>query len=153
METFDTLEVDHIIEKYGSDRSFLISMLHDVQAKYRFLPEDVLRYISHKLDIPLINIYRIATFYKSFSLTPKGKHQIRVCLGTACHVRGGQRILDSLERNLGVKTGETTEDEKFTLERVNCVGCCALGPVVVVDKEYHGNMEVSKVEKVIEKYS
>ena len=146
-------KVDSIIEKYEAKKSALISMLHDVQAEFNWLPKDALVHISKKLKVPLSDIFGIASFYKAFSLEPRGKHLVRVCLGTACHVRGGQRILDTLERVLGIKTGETTPDRKFTLERVNCLGCCALGPVVVVDDEYHGGMQSTKVKKILSNYT
>jgi len=142
-------DIKTIIEKYNHDPSQLISMLHDIQAKYNYLPKDVLKFISDKLKIPLSDVYQVATFYKAFSLKPKGKHIIKVCLGTACHVRGAQRILESVERTIGVKSGETTKDNIFSLESVNCLGCCALGPVIVVDKEYHGKMSPDKVGNIL----
>ena len=105
--------------------------------------------ISKKLEIPLINIYGIATFFKSFSLTPRGKHLLTVCIGTACHVRGGPRILEELERKLKIKAGETTEDKLYTLESVNCLGCCAIGPIVMKDGEYFGQMTIGKVSSQV----
>jgi NADH-quinone oxidoreductase subunit E len=124
----------------------LISTLEDIQAHYNYLPEEALREVSEQLAIPLRDIYGVATFYHLFSLTPKGKHIITVCVGTACHVRGGTRMVDIISRELGIQPGETTPDLEFTLETVNCLGACALGPIVVVDKEYHGNMNSSKVD-------
>ncbi|MEW6070027.1 MAG: NADH-quinone oxidoreductase subunit NuoE [Candidatus Thermoplasmatota archaeon] len=150
---FNRSEIDAIAAKYERDKSYLICMLHDIQAKYHYLPEKVLRYLAERLDVSPVQIYRIATFYKAFSLKPKGKHLVRVCLGTACHVRGGLRILETVERSLGVKAGETTPNGKFTLERVNCLGCCALGPVIVVDDEYHGKVTSAKAEKIISSYT
>jgi len=145
-------DVEKIIEKYNYDVSELIAVLHDTQAKYNYLPKEALEIISEKLKVPLPDVYQIATFYKAFSLEPRGKHHIRVCLGTACHVRGAQRVMESVERTLGIKNNETTEDGMFTLESVNCLGCCALGPVIVIDKDYHGKLNSSKVEKILKKY-
>ena len=123
----------------------LIGILQDIQDKYRYIPEDAVKIVSKKLALPLIHVYGVATFYNSFNLKPVGKHLITVCLGTACHVRGGARIVDAISRNLGVEPGETTPDFKFTLQTVNCLGCCAIGPIVVVDSEYYGQMTPSKV--------
>jgi NADH:ubiquinone oxidoreductase subunit E len=128
-------------------------ILQDIQNVYRYLPEDALRIVTDKLDIPFSQLYEVATFYRSFSLEPKGEHEIKVCLGTACHLRGGPLILENFERELGVRSGETTRDMSFTLETVNCVGACALAPLVVVDGEYHGNNNSSSVKKILKKYS
>ena len=148
----DLSKVDTIMSKYGYEEEFLILILHDIQAEYKYLPKDVLIYVAENLKVPLALVYSIATFYKAFSLEPRGKYLIRVCLGTACHVRGGQRILDTLERVLGIKSGETTPDRKFTLEQVNCLGCCAIGPVIVVGDEYHDRVQSAKVEKILSSY-
>jgi NADH-quinone oxidoreductase subunit E len=145
-------DVEKIVEKYDFNSTELIAVLHDIQEKYNYLPKDALEIVSEKLKIPLSSIYQIATFYKAYSLKPRGKHHIRVCLGTACHVRGAQRVLDSVERVLGIKPDETTEDGMYSLETVNCLGCCALGPVMVVDKNYHGQMDSNKVVKFLKKY-
>jgi len=145
-------DVEKIMEKYHYDPSQLIAVLHDTQAKYNYLPKDVLEIISDKLKIPLPDVYQVTTFYKAFSLNPRGKHLIKVCLGTACHVRGAQRVLESVERTIGIKSGETTDDGKFSLETVNCLGCCALGPVIVVDNEYRGKMTSGKVGNILKKY-
>ena len=126
-------EVEQIVKNRQSKKQEVIMMLQDIQEKYNYLPQDILKDLSHMLEIPLSKIYSIATYYKSFSLEPKGKHLCQVCLGTACHVRGGARISETLERELNIKDGETTKDQLFTLESVNCVGACALGPVVVID--------------------
>ncbi|MCP2598368.1 NAD(P)H-dependent oxidoreductase subunit E [Candidatus Aminicenantes bacterium AC-335-L06] len=126
-------------------------MLQDVNEEFRYLPEDILKFISIKFGIPLSEIYNMATFYKAFSLKPRGKHVISVCLGTACHVRGAPRILEEIKRILNIKEGETTEDRLFTLETVNCLGACALGPIVVVDNKYHGQMTIRKTSKLIER--
>jgi len=127
--------------------------LQDIQAEYRYLPEDALMEVSHSLEIPLSQVYSVATFFRAFSLEPTGRHLIDVCLGTACHVRGAVRILERLERELGIKHGETTKDLDFTLETVNCVGACALGPIVIADGEYSGEMTADKVKPLIERYS
>ena len=130
----------------------MIQILLDVQNEYKWLPENVLRRISERLDVAFSEVYRTASFYKALSLTPRGRHLIRICMGTACHVRGSPRLLDKIEQFLNIKAGETTRDLKFTLERVNCLGCCALGPVMVVDTEFHGNLVPAKVEKIINEY-
>lgn len=144
--------IKDIIAKYGVDPAQIIAMLQDLQNAKRYLPEEDLRELAAALGISLAHIYRIATFFKAFSLEPKGEHIISVCVGTACHVRGASRILDELERQLGVASGETTADQKFSLETVNCLGACALGPVVVVDQEYHGDMTPGQVNKLMENY-
>jgi NADH-quinone oxidoreductase subunit E len=143
--------IDEIIDEHRGAKSALIQILLDVQSRNHWLPNAALMWISERLGVPMSQILHISTFYKAFSLKPRGEHLIRVCLGTACHVRGGQRILEEAERILGIKAGETTPDLKFTLERVNCLGCCALGPVMVVDDEYHGKLAPSKVEKILSK--
>jgi NADH:ubiquinone oxidoreductase subunit E len=144
-------DIEEIVEKNGKKKAALIPVLQDVQDKYNYLPEDALRIVSELLCIPLIDVYCLATFYKSFSLTPRGKHLINVCLGTACHVRGAPRILEEVERKLGIAEGETTEDKEYSLETVNCLGACALGPVVVVDDVYHGQMTIRKVSSLLKK--
>ena len=149
----DLKKTDIILEKYENDETFLIPILQDIQAEYNYLPRDILSYIAEKLSISLIQVYSVATFFKAFSLRPRGKHQINVCLGTACHVRGAVNVLQKIERTLGIKNGETTEDMQFTLETVNCLGACALGPIMVVDGEYHGHMNSMKVDSVLKKYN
>ena len=127
----------------------LLSVLQDIQAKYGYLPEEKLIETAETLDMPLIDVYGVATFYKSFSLTPKGRHQVKVCLGTACHVRGASRIDKEVERKLGIGPGETSEDGEFSLETVMCLGCCAIGPVVVIDGKYYGQVTPTKVESIL----
>ena len=146
-------KVGQILGKYQHDKSLLVSILQDIQAEYRYLPEDALLEVSHSLGVPLSQVYSVATFFRAFSLEPTGRHLINVCLGTACHVRGAIRILERLERELGIKRGETTKDLDFTLETVNCVGACALGPIVITDGEYSGEMTADKVKPLIERYS
>ena len=141
-------KLDAILDRYDRNPAQLIPILQDVQAEENYLPRETLEAISEKLDVPLVRIYAVATFYKAFSLKPRGKHIIQVCMGTACHVRGGARILDKMMRDLGVGPGETTKDMGFTLETVNCLGACALGPIVVVDGEYHGQMNPPKWDKI-----
>jgi NADH:ubiquinone oxidoreductase subunit E len=140
----DTGKIDRLVRKNGMGRDSLIPILQDIQREFNWLPMEALEIVSKELDIPLMDVYGVATFYRTFSLKPRGKHIITVCLGTACHVRGGQRIADFLSREMGIVPGETTEDMKFTLETVNCLGACALGPIVVVNGEYHGQMTTSK---------
>lgn len=140
--------VDECVERHGD---FLIPILQDIQEQYNYLPEESLREVAEKLEIPLRDVYGVATFYRSFSLTPKGKHIITVCVGTACHVRGGARIAETISRELDLKPGETSEDLEFTLETVNCLGCCAIGPIVVVDGEYHGMVTNQKALSLVRK--
>lgn len=149
----DLTMVESIIDGYNCEHGMLISILQDIQAEYNYLPKETLIHVAEKLDIPLIQVYRVATFFKTFSLKPRGKHLINVCLGTACHVRNAVRVKEKIERELGIKAGDTTDDLNFTLETVNCLGACALGPIVVVDGEYHGQMNTVKVDKVLAKYS
>jgi NADH-quinone oxidoreductase subunit E len=144
-----TEKVDSLIDSYTGEKEQLISLLQDIQAEFNYLPGDVLIKISQKLDIPLSQVFSVATFFRAFSLKPKGRHLVTICTGTACHVRGGQRLVDKVERDYGIKSGETTEDMKFTLETVNCLGCCALGPVVVVDGKYESQMNADKLDRVL----
>ena len=144
-------KIDQIINKYQGDASLLIQVLLEIQRENRWLPNEALKKVSKKLGVPLNQIQHIATFYKAFSLIPRGRHEVQICLGTACHVRGGPRILDRVEEVLGIQAGQTTTDMKFTLETVNCLGCCALGPVMVVDGKYHGKIAPTKAEEVLKK--
>jgi len=147
----DPQVVCDILEKHGFQRAALIAILQDIQAKVNYLPRKALVQVAKSLDLALTDVYEVATFYKAFSLEPKGKHTLKVCLGTACHVRGGTRILDYLETRLDVKAGGTTQDLAFTLESVNCLGACALGPVMVVDRRYHGRVSPHKIEPILKK--
>ncbi|MDP8239238.1 MAG: NAD(P)H-dependent oxidoreductase subunit E [Candidatus Hatepunaea meridiana] len=142
-------DIQDIVEKSKQTRGGLIGMLQDIQARYSYLPEEALSYISEHTNRSLVDIYGVATFYKSFSLTPRGKHLCSVCLGTACHVRGAPMIAEEFERQLGIKAGQTTKDKEFTLETVNCLGACALGPIVVVDGQYFSNVKTSKVKQIL----
>ena len=147
-----TEKVDSLIDGYTDKKEQLISLLQDIQAEFNYLPQDVLVKVSQKLDIPLSQVFSIATFFRAFSLKPRGRHLITVCLGTACHIRGGQRLVDKIERDYGIKPGETTEDMRFSLETVNCLGCCALGPVAVVDGKYEGNLSPDKLDRALRAY-
>ena len=148
----DISRVDEIVEKYGLEQRGLIPSLLDIQKVYNYLPPDALHRVGERLKVPMIQIYQVASFYKAFSLEPRGKHIITVCLGTACHVRGAERLIDHVGQELNIQPGETTPDYQFTLEAVNCLGTCALGPVMVVDGKYYGNMIASKVERVLSRY-
>ena len=142
-------KVKSVLDRYQRDPGMLVSVLQDVQAEYNYLPKKALVQVSQGLDIPLTQVYSVASFFKAFSLKPRGRHLINVCLGTACHVRGAVRILEEIERQLGINPGETTEDFKYTLERVNCVGACALGPIVIIDDTYSGQMKTDKVKTLL----
>lgn len=144
--------VECSIRKYGAKKEALIPILQDIQSDLNWLPEETLKAVAEKLEVPLMEVYGVASFYRTFSLKPRGKHIVTVCVGTACHVRGGQRIVDQISRELDINPGETTEDMNFTLETVNCLGCCAIGPIVVVDGEYYGEMTTRKVKSVLDKY-
>ena len=133
-------KVTEIVQKYNSDKGFLVPILQDVQKEYNYLPREALNALSTVLSLPISRIYEVATFYKAFSLTPRGRHQLSLCLGTACHVRGATLLQDNIERTLDIKAGETSDDLEFTFETVNCLGACALGPILVVDEEYKGHM-------------
>jgi len=145
-------DIDSIVDKYGGDASALIQILLDIQAKYRWVSKPAMIWISERLGVPMSRIYHTATFYKVLSLKPQGLHMIRVCLGTACHVRGGSKIMETVERILNVKEGETTTDGLFSVEGVNCLGCCALGPVMTIDGEYYGGLKSAAVEKILSNY-
>lgn len=145
-------KVAAIINKYNADKEQLIPILQDTQAEFHYLPKEVLTQVSDTMGIPLSRVYSVATFFKAFSLKPRGKHLINVCLGTACHVRGTSKVLEQLERSLNASRGETTSDFKFTLETVNCMGCCALGPVVNIDGEYFGQLSADKVDSLLARY-
>lgn len=151
METQE-LKVKSYITKYNNEKKALISILQDIQEEYNYLPQEALEIVSGTLGIPLIDIIGVATFYRAFSLEPRGKHIITVCTGTACHIRGGPKILDAFEKKLNIEAGNTTEDSQFTLETVACLGCCAIGPVVVVDSDYHAQTTIRKVNPILKKY-
>ena len=145
-------KVRSFIAKYNNEKKALISILQAIQADCNYLPQDALKIVSETLCIPLIDIIGVATFYRSFSLEPRGKHLVTVCMGTACHVRGGLKILDEFERKLKIEPGQTTKDGQFTLETVACLGCCAIGPVVVVDSKYYAQTTIRNVGSILKKY-
>jgi NADH-quinone oxidoreductase subunit E len=144
--------IEEIIGKYPDDASSLIQILLEIQRENRWLPDEAIEKVSHKLNVPLNRIQHIVTFYKAFSLVPKGRHEIHVCTGTACHVRGAARLLDSVQDCIGIGPGETDSEYHFSLETVGCVGCCALGPVMVIDGDYHGKMSPSRSQEVLKQY-
>jgi len=150
--SIDFIKVESIIESYPKGQGSLMAVLQDIQSEYNYIPKELLIYASKKMDIPLSKVYAVSTFYNAFSSIPKGRNTIKVCLGTACHVRGVGRILEELERKLGVKAGETTEDKKFTLETVNCLGACALGPVIIVNEEYFGKVIPDNISSILNKF-
>lgn len=147
---YDVAEaMTEIIDRYQAKPTALIMVLQDIQRHYRYLPKPALELLAQKLDLPIAQIYGVATFFRAFSLKPKGKHHICVCTGTACHVRQANVIVDKFQRDLGIDPGGTTPDLEFSLETVNCLGACALGPLVTVDDSFHGNMTVSKVDRIL----
>ncbi len=148
----DLSKVEAILDKHELTPRSLIPALLEIQGEFNYLPPEAIQQVSQRMKVPMIQVYQVASFYKAFSLEPRGKHIVTVCLGTACHVRGSDRLIDQVGRLLGIEPGQTTEDYQFTLEGVNCLGTCALGPVMVVDGKYYGNMTATKVERVIKKY-
>jgi NADH-quinone oxidoreductase subunit E len=148
----EVAEFETIIKKHPQEKKYLMPILQDIQAKFNYLPQNALTKVSEALEVPLMDVISIATFYNIFSLTPRGKHVITICLGTACHVRGAPLVLEEFKRRLKIKVGETTEDNLFTLETVNCLGACALGPIAVIDGDYYGQMKIRKVDKLIKKF-
>jgi NADH:ubiquinone oxidoreductase subunit E len=152
-DTIDIMELDHIIgEEYGNDKENLIMILQAIQRRYNYLPQPAVAYLAAKLDLPLSKIYGVATFYSTFSLEPRGRHIISVCLGTACHVRGAERIRERIHETLCIADGQTTPDMRFTLESVRCIGCCSLGPVIKVDEDMHARIPTDKVVQILDSY-
>lgn len=145
-------EIDSILTRYGGKPSQILAILQDIQAQEKYLPQEILQEVSQRTNIPLTHIFRLATFYNALSIKPRGRHKIDVCLGTACHVRGGERIMNRLERDLGIAKGETTKDKRFTLDSVRCVGCCSLGPVVVIDGSVFGRLTQDKVNGLLKEF-
>ena len=144
--------IDQIIDNHQGEASSLIQILLDIQSENHWLPKESLDRVSQRLDVPISQIQHIATFYKAFSLVPKGRHRVNICMGTACHVRGAGRVLEKVEEYTGIKPGETDLDLKFSLETVNCLGCCALGPVLEIDENTHGKISPAKTEDVLKSY-
>jgi len=145
---FEPIELAKTIERNGTGDS-LISVLEEVQSRYRYLPQEAMILVSERMGVPLSQVYSVATFYNAFSLERRGRHTICVCVGTACHVRGAPRVLAHLENRLGIKSGETTSDWNYSLDTVHCLGACALGPIVVTDEQYHGQMTERKVDQLL----
>ncbi len=143
--------IDTIIDRYEKAPSALLAIMQDVQDQERYLPREAMDRIAEQLEVPVARVYQMATFFESFHLEPRGKHICTVCMGTACHVRGALRLVEELERDLDIPSGQTTEDLMFTIEEVNCVGACALGPLVIIDGEYHGTMTSDRLGKVVKK--
>jgi NADH-quinone oxidoreductase subunit E len=152
MSEMDIKRLDEIIDKYEGQDGFLIQLLLDLQNEFNWIPKEAVWHLSERLRVPRSQIYRIASFYKAMNLSPVGRHVMHVCMGTACQVRGAQRILDLAESRLKIKQGETTPDMAFSLKRVNCMGCCAMGPVVVVDRDHHGGVTSEDVDEIIGQY-
>lgn len=152
-DEIDYMQLDRIIEEdFNNDKENLIMILQAIQRRYNYLPQATLKYLAVKIDVPLSKIYGVATFYSTFSLVPRGKNIISICLGTACHVRGAERILDRIQDTLAICDGETTPDKLFTLESVRCIGCCSLGPVVKINEDMHGRLASDKIKKVLKQY-
>ncbi|MBW1862480.1 MAG: NADH-quinone oxidoreductase subunit NuoE [Deltaproteobacteria bacterium] len=145
-------KVTKIIDRYTNKLGAVISILEDIQEAYGYLPKEVLEEVSEKLHVHLSQLFSLATFYSAFTLKPRGEHTVQICLGTACHVRGAPKVLDEFSRILHVDSGDTTDDGKFTLESVRCIGCCSLAPVITVDKEIHGYNTMNNVSKLLEKF-
>ena len=150
--TVDIMEVNSIVEKYRNKKGALIPLLQEIQAVYGYVPKESIEVISRELSVYPVEIYGILTFYTQFYLTPRGKHTIKVCQGTACHVMGGKEILEYMADKLGIEEGGTTEDGMFSLERVACLGCCGMAPVVMIDEDFHGRCTVQKLQGLIDRY-
>ena len=148
----NTKRIDKIIENHNSEASSLIQVLLEIQSENHWLPKEVLERVSEKLKVPLTRTMHIASFYKAFSIVPKGRHEVHVCMGTACHVRGAKRVLETVEDLTGIKPGETDVEMKFSLETVNCLGCCALGPVIEINGKTHGKVSVNETADVLKNY-
>jgi NADH-quinone oxidoreductase subunit E len=148
----DSKKIASILDKYARDRGQLVPILQDIQQEENYLPKEVLVQVGQGLGISLSQVYSVVTFFKAFSLKPRGRHLVNVCMGTACHVRGAERVVEKIERDIGIESGDSTDDGRFSLETVNCVGACALGPIVVVDGDYAGQMRTDMVAKLLKKY-
>jgi len=148
----NTEQIDKIIENHNSEASSLIQVLLEIQSENHWLPKEVLERVSEKLKVPLTRTMHIASFYKAFSIVPKGRHEVHVCMGTACHVRGAKRVLETVEDLTGIKPGETDVEMKFSLETVNCLGCCALGPVIEINGKTHGKLSINETADVLKNY-
>ena len=152
-DDIDYMELDRTIEEdFENDQENLIMILQAIQKQYNYLPQPALSYLSTKIDVPMSKIYGVATFYSTFSLEPRGRNIISICRGTACHVRGAARVLERIQENLCICDGETTEDRRFTLESVRCIGCCSLGPVVKINEDMHARIAPDKIDKILKQY-
>ena len=151
-ENKEKVQIDEVLSKYEGKKGALIPVLQEVQALYNYLPKDILEYVAEKMNIPISQIYGMVTFYSQFHLNPRGRNIIRVCQGTACHVRGGKVILQAIEKQLGIKAGHTTEDLRFTLETIACVGACGLAPVMQINEDTHGRLTTEKLSAIIDRY-
>jgi len=152
-DEIDYLELDKIIEKeFNNDKENIIMMLQAIQRHYNFLPKPAISYLSTKIGVPLSKIYGVATFYSTFSLEPRGRNIISICLGTACHVRGAERINERIQETLSIANGQTTADKRYTLESVRCIGCCSLAPVVKINEDMHSRIASDKVQKILNQY-
>ncbi|MDW5299682.1 MAG: NADH-quinone oxidoreductase subunit NuoE [Sedimentibacter sp.] len=149
---YDYIESNEILKKYPMEKRFTLAILQDVQKKYGFIPRETMTYIAEYLSLPVSDIYSMATFYKALSLKPKGKYIIKICNGTACHIRGSNVLIEAVTEELNIRPGETTDDGLFSIEIVNCLGACALAPVMVIDDKYYGGMTKEKVKLVIKEY-
>ena len=149
----DIERIDQIIDKHQGEASSLIQVLLEIQSENHWLPKEALERVSEKLNVPVSRVKHITTFYKAFSLVPKGRHEVHICMGTACHVRGATRILDTVQDLTGIKPGETDLELNFSLETVNCLGCCALGPVMEINGKTHGKLSITNTEDVLKSYS
>lgn len=147
----DSKQVQQVLARHPKQARSMVNLLHDLQSEFRYLPEDALTQAAQHLNVPQAQLFGVATFYEGFHLKPRGEHICTVCMGTACHVRGAPRLVEQAERDLAIKVGNTTGDLQFTLEQVNCVGACALGPLVIVDGKYQGNMSPDKLSRSIKK--
>jgi NADH:ubiquinone oxidoreductase subunit E/NAD-dependent dihydropyrimidine dehydrogenase PreA subunit len=152
LDTDDAARVDPILARYEGAEGAAMPVLQDINAEYGYLPEPVLRYAAQRLRVPLSHLYRLATFYESFSLVPRGRHTVSICTGTACHIRGAWRLLDWFEAEMGLAVGQTTEDRRFTLEEVRCLGCCSLAPVVRVGNAVFGDVQPATLPKILERF-
>lgn len=151
MECVDEAKVEQIFNRYPKNESSLIMVLQDIHDLFNYLPCDMLKLVAEKLQVPLTRVFSVATFYKAFSLKPRGKNVVRVCMGTACHIRGAEQVMQEIERTLATQRGHTTKDLQFTIETVNCVGACAMAPVVVVNEEYHRNVVPIQVPVILKR--
>lgn len=152
-DSIDYMELDRIIEEeFDNDEENLIMMLQAIQRQFNYLPKPALDYLSIKVGVPKSRIYGVATFYSTFSLEPRGRNIISICLGTACHVRGAERVHERIHEKLSICDGETTHDKRFTLESVRCIGCCSLGPVVKINEDTHGRLSSGQIGKILDRY-